>query len=99
MPLYSYEIIHDDGSPGEIIEIMQRMSDAPLTKHPDTGARVKRLISAPSIAGKHTDRAVKNMLSDNKRLEQLGFTKYERVGKCVMERKAGTRGPKMIGAD
>ena len=99
MPLYNYEIINQDGSPGETIELTQRMSDPPLTEHPDTGAPIRRLISVPNIGGTHSDRAVKNMLSDNKRLEQLGFTKYERSGKGVMERKAGKGGPKVISAD
>jgi len=99
MALYSYQVINEDGSPGEVFEVMQSSSDPPLTKHPETGAPVKKLISTPSIAGRHTDRAVKNMLSDNKRLGELGFTKYERSGKGVMERKAGTGGPKIISAD
>ena len=99
MPLYSYQVMNEDGSPGEIIEVMQRMADPPLRRHPETGARVRRLVSAPNIAGEHSDRAMSNRLKDNKRLEQLGFTKYERAGKGVLERKAGKRGPKVISAD
>jgi hypothetical protein len=97
--LYSYQIINEDGSPGEVIELMRHINDPPLTRHPETGAPIRRLISTPSIAGRHTDRAVKNMLNDNKRLGELGFTKYERTGKGVMERKAGTKGPRIISAD
>ena len=99
MPLYSYQVIGKNGAPGEIIEIIQRMDEPPLTRHPETGESVRRLISSPSIAGKWTDRSIKNEISDNKRLEQLGFTKYERTGKGQMERKAGHFGPKTISAD
>jgi len=99
MPIYAYEVITKDGSPGEIFEVMQKIGDEPLTKHPETGEPVRRRISAPNVTTQYTDRATNNMLKDNKRLEQLGFTKYERVGKGVMERKAGKAGPKVIGAD
>jgi len=99
MPLYSYQIINEDGSPGAVIELMRHISDPPLTRHPETGVAIRRLISMPSVALKHTDRAAKNMINDNKRLGELGFTKYERTGKGIMERKAGTGGPKIISAD
>ena len=99
MPLYSYQVINEDGSPGAVFEVMHPMSDPPLTRHPETGAPVRRLISTPSVALRHTDRAAKNMINDNKRLGELGFTKYERTGKGIMERKAGTGGPKIISAD
>lgn len=99
MPLYSYEIINENGSPGEIIELFQPMDQPPYTKHPKTGVPIRRLISAPHVSGSFSARAIKSELSDNKRLEQLGFTKYERTGKGVMERRAGKRGPKVITSD
>jgi len=99
MPLYSYEVVREDGAPGEVFELLERMADPPLTRHPETGAPIRRLVSAPRVAGKNSDRAINRTLSDNKRLEQLGFTKYERAGKGVMERKAGTQGPKIISAE
>ena len=99
MPLYSYEVIGEDGAPGEIIELLQGMDDPPLTRHPETGTPIRRLIPSARVAGKNTDRAINSTLRDNKRLEQLGFTKYERAGKGVMERKAGTKGPKVISAE
>ena len=99
MPLYSYQVINEDGTPGEIIELLQRINDLPLKRHPETGACLQRLISAPRVLGEHSDRATKRMLGDNKRLGELGFTKYERRGKGVMERTAGTQGPKVISSD
>ncbi len=34
MPVYVYEIIQPDDSPGPTFEIVQRISDKPLTVHP-----------------------------------------------------------------
>lgn len=50
MPLYDYEFLKPDGSPsGEVVEVMQRMSDATLTaidgrpvRKLVTGARIER---------------------------------------------------------
>jgi predicted nucleic acid-binding Zn ribbon protein len=99
MPIYAYETITKDGSPGEVFEVMQKIGDAPLEKHPETGEPVRRRISTPNVTLQYTERATNNLLKDNKKLESLGFTKYERSGKGVMERKAGTAGPKVISAD
>jgi predicted nucleic acid-binding Zn ribbon protein len=37
MPLYVYQVIEADGSDGEVFEVLQRISEAPLTVHPDNG--------------------------------------------------------------
>ena len=37
MPTYVYQCIEDDGSEGEIFEVVQPMSADPLTKHPESG--------------------------------------------------------------
>ena len=34
MPLYEYVILNDDGSEGETFEVLQKISDPPLKKHP-----------------------------------------------------------------
>ena len=46
MPTYVYETIpeNEQDVPDEF-EIVQRMSDAPLTTHPETGQAVRRVIS------------------------------------------------------
>lgn len=48
MPIYVYQVLDsEDGLPtGEIIEEYQHMSDEPLTKHPITGAPVRRTVTA-----------------------------------------------------
>ena len=99
MPTYVYEILSKSGEgTGETFELVQSMKDAPLTKHPETGAPVRRVPQAPTIAGKWSDIKGKGALS-NKNLERMGFTKYERKGKGYMERVAGKEGPRSISAD
>jgi len=46
MATYVYEIIpRHDGEAPRRFEVVQSMKDAPLTRHPDTGEAVKRVIS------------------------------------------------------
>jgi hypothetical protein len=97
MPTYVYQIINADGSDGETFEVFQKMSDPPLTKHPETGVPVRRVITAPNIPGNWSDHATNQKLS-NRNLERLGFTKYERAGDGKFEKKAG-QGPNVISAD
>ena len=97
MPTYTYQVIPDDGSEGEIFEVFQAMSEDPLTVHPDTGAAVRRIPSIPNIAGTWSDASTKSKLS-NKNLARLGFTKYEKAGDGHYEKRAG-QGPDTISAD
>ena len=97
MPTYVYQVINEDDSEGEIFEIVQKMSDPPLKKHPETGQAVRRIPAAPTIPGHHSDHATKKMLAD-KNLDKLGFTKYEKAGGGFYEKKAGP-GPNVISAD
>lgn len=97
MPTYVYVVIKDDGSEGETFEVVQKMSDDALTKHPETGEPVRRVPVAPHIAGEWSDGATKSKLSD-KNLDRLGFTKYQRAGDGQFEKRAGS-GPDTISAD
>jgi len=97
MPTYVYQVIMDDGSEGEIFEVFQKMSDAPLTTHPETGKPVRRIPAPPTIAGKWSDLGKSGAMS-NKNLDRLGFTKYERAGDGHYEKKSGG-GPNVISAD
>ena len=80
MPMYEYVVILDDGSEGERFERIESIHAPPLTKHPDTGQPVRRVISRPAppkvLGGRHDP---KPELS-NSRLEKLGFTKYQKTG-------------------
>jgi len=91
MPTYVYVTINADGSDGEVFEVVQRMSDPTLTRHPESGASVRRLVQAPNIGGGWSDASTKNKLSD-RNLDRLGFTKYVNQGGGKFEKTAG-RGP------
>jgi hypothetical protein len=91
MPTYVYQVIEEDGSEGVVFEVVQTMSEDPLTTHPETGRPVKRIPQAPNIGG------AKSMLSD-KNLDRLGFTKYQNAGGGHYEKRAGS-GPDLLSAD
>jgi hypothetical protein len=91
MPIYEYEYIEGEGPEGEkIIEIFQNIHDEPLTKCPFTGNPIRRIMSVPS------DKTKSEKLPNNKRLGELGFSKYERKGKGYYERTAGSQGPETL---
>ena len=79
MPTYVYQVITDDDTDGEIFEVVQKMSEPALTEHPESGQPVRRIPQPPNIGGE-------DKLS-NKRLDRLGFTKYERAGDGTTKRK------------
>ncbi len=45
MPTYIYESKPTDGTAPERFEVVQRMTDEPLVKHPQTGEPVRRVIA------------------------------------------------------
>lgn len=93
MPIYTYEVIlEDEDEPGMRFEYFQNMSDPPLTHHPITKQPVKRIISAPHIAGQYSDAAMKAEVSNDKKLAQLGLTKYVKKGDGYYEKTTG-KGP------
>ena len=95
MPLYMYEVL-DGCEPYERFEVEQPLGSPPLIKHPITGERVRKLVSAASISLTHTDKREKSVLSDQN-LARHGFTKYEKAdsGRSC-HRPAGKDGPPMI---
>jgi len=94
MPVYTYQVINEDGSDGEVFEVVRRMSDPPLTEHPETGLPVKRVFQAPNVAYRYTLMAGKQKFSD-KNLDRLGFTKYKKEGDGIYRKTAGS-GPQFI---
>jgi predicted nucleic acid-binding Zn ribbon protein len=98
MPTYVYEVINPDGSAGERFEVIQRMSEPTLTQHPETGEPVRKVITAANISGKWSDAEAKRTLNDDKRLGELGFTKYVKSSSGKYEKRAGD-GPDLISAD
>lgn len=96
MPLYQYEVILPDGEEGMAFEVMQKITDPPLTEHPTLKLPVRRVISAPAIGGNWSSARVANNMSDAG-LASKGFTKYVKTGDGTYERSAGTGGPKKLG--
>ncbi len=94
MPFYVYEVVLADGTGGEQFEVFQKMTDAALTKHPETGKPVRRVFTAPNAPHAWTERQGKHAVSDAN-LAAKGFTKYVKTGNGTYEKTAGT-GPKKI---
>ena len=91
MPTYVYAVIKPDGSDGEPFEVFQRITEEPLSKHPETGEPVRRLVVAPQVQTQ-TDKG----RFSKKNPDRLGFTRYERKGSGYYERTAGNQGPDSI---
>ena len=75
------------------------MADAPLTKHPETGQPVRRVLLRPG----HRRQMVRlvrwpRSVADDKKLDRLGFTKYVKSGDGTYEKRAG-KGPDVISRD
>ena len=99
MPVYEYVVIHEDGSEGESFEILQPIHAEPLTKHPETGQPVQRIISQtapPKIPGGAKQ---SNPDLSNSNLERLGFTKYQKTGSSGTYETVAGEGPDLIQRD
>ncbi|MGD9855720.1 MAG: FmdB family transcriptional regulator [Planctomycetaceae bacterium] len=98
MPTYVYEIIQPDGQPGEQFEVVQRISEPPLTQHPQSGEPVRRVIQPVFIGGTWSESSMHRSVKNDKKLDRLGFTKYVKSGDGVYEKRAG-KGPDVITRD
>ena len=47
--------LDDDGEPAGTFEVFQQIKDKPLTRHPETGQPVERLITPPFIGGQWSE--------------------------------------------
>ena len=95
MPIYQYEIVLANDEGGEQFELFQKMADAPLTKHPETGVPVRRVYTAPAVGGKWSEEAMGKAATDDRKLERLGFTKYVKSGDGTYDKVVG-KGPDML---
>jgi len=98
MPIYVYEVILDDGEPGQTFEVQQSMKDDPLTKHPTTGQPVRRVVQVPHVGSQYTEKGMNKKVNDDKKINDLGFTKYVKAGDGYYEKRAG-QGPDVIHKD
>jgi hypothetical protein len=94
MPLYLYEVVQEDGSGGDQFEYFQKMSDPPLTHHPETGQPVRRVFVEPNAPRTWTDWHARTATSD-KNLAAKGFTKYVKTDQGTYEKVVGD-GPKQL---
>jgi len=90
MPIYEYAPTSGrcrqcDGR----FEVYQKIADERLTKCPDCGKACERVVSAPAVtSGKYS--------TSDKRVQELGMTKYKKAGDGYYERVAGSGGPRII---
>ncbi len=75
MPVYEYEHLQDPCGMGKIFEVRHAMEDTPLTRCPECGGPVKKLISRASIRSPKT----------NSELRDRGFTKLVRRDDGIYE--------------
>ena len=93
MPIYEYQ------STGQTVcdhcrsgfDVMQKMSDEPLSLCPECHNPVKRKISRPNLT-----RSTPSLSTEN--IEKKGFTQFKKVEKGVYEKTAG-KGPDFITDD
>jgi len=90
MPLYVYQVIEADGSEGEIFEVLQGMSEPPLTQHPENGKPVQRILHTPNVTRRY---GAGNL--NPATLARKGFTQYKKAGGGHYEKTAGS-GPDVI---
>jgi predicted nucleic acid-binding Zn ribbon protein len=95
MPTYVYEVIKLDGTGGERFEVFQKITDEPLTSHPQTGEPVRRAFVPFGIAGKTSPLKTDRALADDRKLGQLGFTKYVKSDEGRYEKTVGP-GPDLL---
>ncbi|MEW6267316.1 MAG: FmdB family zinc ribbon protein [Thermodesulfobacteriota bacterium] len=86
MPIYEYEHLETPCALGRIFEVEQVIRDWPLTKCPDCGGPVRRLLQAAYIKKKKT----------NAELRDLGFTKLVRVDDGIFENVTAREGESRI---
>jgi len=96
MPVYVYETVSEDGPP-ERFEFFQKMSDEPLTRHPETGQAMRRVPASVSVGAKGGAAPSSTELPSDKKLDKLGFTKYVKTDKGKYEKTTG-KGPDKLDA-
>jgi putative FmdB family regulatory protein len=88
MPLYEYKC----NECGDVFEVMQRFSDAPLTTHDQCGGAVERLISAPALQFKGSGWYITDYAKNGgtKKTETKPETKSETKSETKTESKPAT---------
>lgn len=97
MPVYLYEVINEDGTPGVRFEAEQSASSPALSAHPRTGQPARRVYTAPNLGGRYADNRIKKELSDEN-VQRTGFTRYERDKLTGTYHKTAGTDPNLPGA-
>ncbi|TVR04097.1 MAG: FmdB family transcriptional regulator [Deltaproteobacteria bacterium] len=92
MPIYRYTTLPEDSPDAEVFEVHQRLAEPALTRHPNSGLPVRRVITPANLSLKHSGAREKAIL-DDANLAKHGFARYERAGDGEYVRTAGTKGP------
>ncbi|MEP7042248.1 MAG: zinc ribbon domain-containing protein [Dokdonella sp.] len=94
MPIYEYvaSVASACATCGAGFELLQKLTDAPLTVCPVCGGAVHRVLSAPQVV------AGQGHVLQEGHIAKHGFTQYRRVGKGKYEKTAG-KGPDTISGD
>jgi len=82
MPVYEYEHLQEPCHRGKIFDLTQSIHDNALTKCPDCGGQVRKLISRTSTSTPKT----------NRELRDLGFTKLVKRDDGVYENVTARNG-------
>lgn len=101
MPTYLYQEFLPDGTEGDCFEVVQRMSEPPLTTHPHTGNPVRKVFVAPNLPSRYSEAATKSKLTDEN-VEKHGFTRYEKdkvSGKYHKTAGKDKRAPEVVNAN
>jgi predicted nucleic acid-binding Zn ribbon protein len=94
MPIYEYETVVPAGETPVRFEVEQRLHEAPLERHPETGEPVRRLLSLPFLGGRWGERAARAAVSDST-LASHGFSRYVNRGDGTYDRACGD-GPQRL---
>lgn len=77
MPIYTYQIMFEDGEEGPILEVEQSIDEPPYKIHPLTGHKLVRLPSMPYI-NTYYSKKNEEKLKDPNALKALGFKRYQK---------------------
>ena len=86
MAIYEYEHIGEPCFRGKIFEVRQSMQEAPLTRCPDCGGALRKLIS----------RTFSSTTKSNSELRDLGFTKLVKRDDGVYENVTARNGESRV---
>lgn len=96
MPIYTYQIIKSDGSPGATFEWEQKIGDAELKTHPLTGAKVQKVITAANLVTEYSPKTTAAKHAPEAAAKK-GFSTYQRDPLTGRYHKlAGSDGPETI---